>query len=352
MAPTRECVELLREVERETGEEVALVLLPTTLLEHKQFLAPFASRFPRARVLVAPGQYGWPVPNVGAAGGPGAGCRRAEVLAGNGEGQLPAELRAAVLDPRPIGLGPRVRFAEVAVFSPDTNTLMVTDAVISLGRSPPPTVSRRDLLEWADDRNVAISGLRLLRLFGVAEKAREYGLRGARERLREGPEAACELGWMRMALTALYFGQKDVLRPQESFDRLAARKLVVPPVVATLVWGWDGARRDAGVAADVGRWAAEVRRLLPRAGGTTVLPGHFDVVRGVTPADWDGAFAGWLAAAEDGPGRGLGGLRAALWGRKEPWDYPAEDARCLRDVRRFLVEAGVIFTDATRPPRP
>ena len=95
MAPTRECVELLREVERETGEEVALVLLPTTLLEHKQFLAPFTSRFPRARVLVAPGQYGWPVPNVGAAGGPGAGCRRAEVLAGNGEGQLPAELRAA-----------------------------------------------------------------------------------------------------------------------------------------------------------------------------------------------------------------------------------------------------------------
>merc|ERR1711937_626162 len=97
---------------------------------------------------------------------------------GDGRGQLPAELRAATLDLPPLAVSPVLRFSEVAVYHVPTKVLMVTDAVMSLPEEPPPTVSRRDLLEWADDRNIAITGLRALGLFGVEEAAQRYGLRG------------------------------------------------------------------------------------------------------------------------------------------------------------------------------
>lgn len=93
VAPTAECVALLEAL----GGEVEAVVLPTTLYEHKVrarrrartcahryshtcmcacvythanthkhthtqiFLAPFARRYPRARVYVAPGQFSFPV---------------------------------------------------------------------------------------------------------------------------------------------------------------------------------------------------------------------------------------------------------------------------------------------------
>ena len=337
IAPTGECLKLLREL----GGEVELILLPTTLFEHKQFLAPFAARHPRARVLVAPGQYSWPLNPPGAFR---AGCPRAEVLRADGQGQLPPELRAATLDLCPVGLSPGVRFAETAVLHAPSRTLLVTDAVMHLSARPPPTVSRRDLLEWADDRNTAISGLRLLGLFGVAEAARRYGLQGAGER---GEAEACALGWQRMALTSLYFGQEDVLRPDRSFRALASRRLVVPPVLGTLVYG-EG--RDS-VAAEVAEWAERVGRW----SFVRVMPAHFEVAR-ASSREWLAAFETWRRGAPCRPG-GLGPLAAfasalSAAAGSTAWGYPEPDIRCLRDVRAFLRRTGVIFDDASRPPRP
>ena len=103
------------------------------------------------------------------------------------------------------------------------------------------SISQRDLLEWADDRNVAITGLRALGLFGVRSKAKEYGLKRVRARVSETSIAAAErLGWMRMCLTALYFGQRDVLRPEQSFRDVSRPTLLVPPVLGTLVYGDSG----------------------------------------------------------------------------------------------------------------
>ena len=332
VAPTGECLELVREL----GGDVETILLPTTLFEHKQFLAPFARRFPKAKVLVAPGQYSWPVSPPGASR---AGCPRAEVLRADGEGQLPPDVRAATLDLCPVGLSSGVRFSEVAVLHSASRTLLVTDTVMSLSKDPPPTVSRRDLLEWADDRNTAITGLRALGLFGVAEAARRYGLRRAGER---GEAEACALGWQRMALTSLYFGQEDVLRPDQSFRALSARRLVVPPVLGTLVYGEGG--RDQ-VAAEVAQWAERVGRW----SFERVVPAHFEVAR-ASPRDWLAAFGTWRRGSGSGAGP-LSALRlAALEGGA--WAYPEADVRCLRDVRAFLRGAGVIFDDPSRPRRP
>lgn len=332
-------------------------MLGSTLYEHKQFLQPFARAFPRARVLCAPGQWSWPL-NLPL------GVARAEEIDDDGAvGLLPPELECATLDLPPVGLNTDVRFSEVALYHRPTRTLMVTDAVMRLdARAPPPTVSARDLLEWADDRNIAITGLRLLRLFGVEEASQRYGLLRAKER----PDGEAQaLGWQRMALTSLYFGQADVLRPRESFERLSERALVVPPVVGVVVYG-DG--EEGGVADDVSEWAERVARWPFER----VAPAHFAVAR-ATPREWREAFSQWRAAARAvAPGGGRssaqGGIDALVESLASPLRgiadalggagsssreyYPAADAQCLRDVRQFLIDLGIIFTEDTRPPRP
>ena len=48
VAPTDECVRLLRELEEKYGE-VAYIVLPTVAVEHKYFVGPFSQAFPRAQ---------------------------------------------------------------------------------------------------------------------------------------------------------------------------------------------------------------------------------------------------------------------------------------------------------------
>jgi len=60
VAPTDECIELLRELEVEYGP-VRYLVLPTVAVEHKTFAGPLAQRLPDAEVWVAPGQFAVPV---------------------------------------------------------------------------------------------------------------------------------------------------------------------------------------------------------------------------------------------------------------------------------------------------
>jgi len=160
--------------------------------------------------------------------------------------------------------------------------------------------------------------------FGVEEASQKYGLQGANER---DEDVACTLGWRRMALTSLYFGQQDVLRPESSWRALRARTLVVPPVVGTLVYGEGG----DSVARDVFGWSERVARWP----FTQVAPAHFAVAK-ATPREWRSAFERW---------------RSGFKLFKE-WEYPVADVQCLRDVGGFLKGLGIIFDDTTRPNRP
>lgn len=323
IAPTRECLELVREVEDEIGERVECILLPTTTFEHKQFLRPFCEAFPRARVLVSPGQYSWPVNGLNAWK---AGCARAEVLSdgdGEGVGGLPPGLEVRILDLPPVGLSTTVRFSEVALYHESSRVLLVCDAVMRLG-PPPPSISRRDLEEWADDRNTAITGLRLLGLFGVREKWKERRGSSSNGASTSSP-STLTLGWQRMAMTSLYFGQADVLSPSASFEELASRKLVVPPVLGMLVYG-PGGRDEDEVAAAVANWSESVAAWDFR----TVIPAHFNVAEAGS-ADWRAAFE--------------------VWRGEESRAYPEEDVKCLGDVGEFLVRSKIIFEPANRPKR-
>ena len=61
VAPTDECVQLVRQLE-ETHGPVSHIVLGTLGLEHKGFVGPFSRKFPAATVWVQPGQWSWPLP--------------------------------------------------------------------------------------------------------------------------------------------------------------------------------------------------------------------------------------------------------------------------------------------------
>ena len=60
LAPTQEYLEYIRELEKKHGK-VKYIVLGTTQVEHKVYLGPFAKRFPKAEIYVAPTQWSWPI---------------------------------------------------------------------------------------------------------------------------------------------------------------------------------------------------------------------------------------------------------------------------------------------------
>ena len=84
--------------------------------------------------------------------------------------------------------------------------------LVSVSDRIPDVITERDCLESGDDRNFAITCLKLLGFFGVREaaEARRLRLQGREPPAR--PERI-QLGWRRNALIALYFGYPRPKRP-------------------------------------------------------------------------------------------------------------------------------------------
>ncbi len=135
IAPTAECLRLVQELVAEHGE-IKYIILPTVSgIEHKVFVAPFARNFPTADVYVAPDQWSYPL-NLPLAwlGFPKG---RTHILPLD-PSQTPfaAEFDYAILSIN-LGLG---RFGEVAFFHRRSQTLLVTDAIVSIPIDPPAIV--------------------------------------------------------------------------------------------------------------------------------------------------------------------------------------------------------------------
>lgn len=133
VAPTPECVRLVRELEAEHGA-VKYIILPTVSgIEHKVFVGPFARNFPKAEVYISPHQWSFPlnlpVSWLGLPWG------RTKVLPEDGQ-QVPFadQFDYAVLGSVELGLG---KFAEVAMFDRRSQTLLVTDTIVSIPEQPP-----------------------------------------------------------------------------------------------------------------------------------------------------------------------------------------------------------------------
>jgi hypothetical protein len=136
VAPTPECIRLVRELEAAHGD-VKYIILPTVSgIEHKVFVGPFARCFPKSQVFVAANQWSFPLnlplswlgfpPN------------RTQVLPALSQ-NLPFsdEFEIAILGPINLGIGP---FEEVALCHKRSRTLLVTDSVVSIPAEPPAIV--------------------------------------------------------------------------------------------------------------------------------------------------------------------------------------------------------------------
>ena len=136
VAPTRECIRLLKELVAEHGD-VKYIILPTISgLEHKVFVGPFARRFPNAQVFVAPNQWSFPL-NLPLSwlGFP---AKRTHILpSDSSKTPFASQFDYAMLGPIELGPG---RFEEVAFFDKRSHTLFVTDSVVAVPEEPPEIV--------------------------------------------------------------------------------------------------------------------------------------------------------------------------------------------------------------------
>lgn len=136
VAPTPECIRLVKELVVRHGD-VRYIILPTASgLEHKVFVGPFARQFPQARVFVAPNQWSFPL-NLPLSwlGFP---KERTKVLPKDStDAPFANQFDYAILGPLKLGIG---TFTEVALFDKRSRTLMVTDSVVSVPDEPPAIV--------------------------------------------------------------------------------------------------------------------------------------------------------------------------------------------------------------------
>ena len=171
--PTGEVRAALADLERRYGPVCTIVLPSSSGLEHKLPVPAMARAFPRAEVWVTPQQWSFPVrlplPLLGFPLG------RTRVLFEQGVPHA-SELEWTLLGPLDLGLG---AFGEVACLHRASGCLLVTDALVAIGDTPPPVF---------DDDPTPL-------LFHARERGDE-ALLDSPERRRKG--------WQRLVLFASY----------------------------------------------------------------------------------------------------------------------------------------------------
>lgn len=239
VAPTRECVRLVRELEAKHGP-VKYIILPTVSgLEHKVFVPSFARRFPQAQVYVASNQWSFPV-NLPLSwlGFP---RQRTHVLPRHSsQAPFADEFDYQVLGPISLGLGP---FEEVAFFHRRSRTLLVTDSVLSIPADPPEIVQidpypllfhARDLPSdaIADSAAARRKGWQRVILFSFYFRPESLEVASLSQSIRDAAQAPDR---SKRAYFGLYpFQWQDGW--QDSFEALRGDgRLLVAPILRTLI---------------------------------------------------------------------------------------------------------------------
>ena len=324
VAPTPECIRLVKELVAEHGD-VKYIILPTISgLEHKVFVGPFARCFPLAQVFVAPSQWSFPL-NLPLSW-LGLPSTRTQVLPQDSSTTPFAnQFDYAILGP--IYLGPG-KFAEVAFFHKRSRTLLVTDSVVSIPEDPPAIVQ-------LDPYPL---------LFHAKDKASD---------IVANTQANRRKGWQRISLFTLYFQPgvlevpkwgdvfRNALKAPErskkayfglfpfrwkpdwkrSFDALRGDgRLFVAPILQTLIL--NRAPKETIEWADkVASWNFQ-----------RIIPCHFDSPIQAEPHQFRQAFS----FLEKQPA-----VSAGLFSNSS-YLLPEEDFKLLREIDKGLNKFGIV----------
>ena len=320
VAPTRQCICLVRELVEQYGE-VKYIILPTISgLEHKNFVGPFAGKFPNATVFVAPNQWSFPV-NLPLRwlGFP---AKRTKVLPEDSK-QVPFgdEFDYTILGDIDLKLG---RFEEVAFLHRRSQTLLVTDSIVSIPERPPEIVEQD--------------------LFPLLFHARD----SAREPIEDTPENRIK-GWKRICLFSMYFRSSVLNVPnlskilsdawrspdkstraywglfpfdwqdnwESAFDKLSQNgRPLVAPILQTLILN--------RAPVETLKWADTIALWK----FNKIIPCHFTPIIHATPQEFRQAFD-FLESSSD---RRL----------------PEEDLKTLRNIDALLYKPGIVPPPADR----
>jgi Domain of unknown function (DUF4336) len=203
IAPTPECLRLLKELVDLYGPVKHIVLSTTSGIEHKVFVGPFARACPSATVYVTPGQWSFPL-NLPLSW-LGLPARRTQLLTEKHPWGDRFEL--AILDSIELGLG---KFGEVALFDRRFQLLLVTDTVVSVPTTPPEVVQ-------LDPYPL---------LFHARETASDLVIDTPAQRLT---------GWQRIVLFTFYF-RPSMVKIDKTLVMLQAAKKA-PDRSARAFWG-------------------------------------------------------------------------------------------------------------------
>jgi hypothetical protein len=322
VAPTPECIRLLKELVQKHGD-VRYIILPTISgLEHKVFVGPFARKFPQAEVFVAPNQWSFPL-NLPLSwlGFPSG---RTHILPEDSS-QTPFadELDYAILGPIPLGPG---TFEEVAFFHRRSHTLLVTDSVVSIPETPPEIVQldpypllfhARDTLsdQIEDSKANRRKGWQRISLFAF------YFRPSAVETIPLG-QAARDARHAPDRSRKAYFGlfpfkwKRDWLR---SFEALrGGGRLLVAPILQTLILN-RAPQETLDWAYHVATWDFQ-----------RIVPCHFDAPIQASPQQFRQAFT----FLEQQP--------AIPEGASGSFSLPEEDFALLKEIDESLSKRGVV----------
>jgi hypothetical protein len=283
VAPTPECIHLVKELVATHGD-VKYIILPTISgLEHKVFVGPFARQFPAAQVFIAPHQWSFPL-NLPLSWLGFPAKRTHELPQDSSKAPFADEFDYATLGPIELGPG---KFEEVAMLHRRSHTLLVTDSVLSVPEDPPAVVQLDPypLLFHAKDSPV--------------------------EPIQD-TEANRRKGWQRIALFAFYF-QPNALEVAETWRSLRDA-LKAPDRSRKAFFGWfpfqwkqDWKRSFDALRGDGRLFVAPILQtlILNRAPQETldwanqiarwnfqrIIPCHLDAPIQATPAQFRQAFA-------------------------------------------------------------
>lgn len=175
IAPTKECINLVRELEAKHGE-VKYIIHPTSSgLEHKVFVGPFSRYFQQAKIFVAPNQWSFPL-NLPLTWLGFPGDRTFELSENSLTIPFADEFDYKILTIK-LSQG---YFSEVALYHWSSHTVLLTDTIISIPEKPP------EILQ--------------INPYPMLFHARENAL----EKIEDN-EVNRQKGWQRICLFAIYF---------------------------------------------------------------------------------------------------------------------------------------------------